>query len=113
MDKTKFITDLTDDVFISYLIDVDISYLMFRIRIEPKHEDIITVDYKQSLDNLKNIRMSTLDIPVYIFEQTIKQIKYEYELRYDDFPMNKKYTLFTKRCISDLSLYLNNYVKIN
>lgn len=102
-----FLTDLTDTIFISYSINLDIDYLIVSVKLEYNEDydkDIITARSQYSINQIKQMAMSTLDIPMFIFEKIMNEIK----SRYADLPINKKYLKFTQRLIGDLFIYIDN-----
>lgn len=99
-----FLTDLTDDIFISYLININVDYLTIIVKVEYVNDDIVTARTKYSTNQINQMAMSTLDIPMFIFEHIMNEIKQ----RCCDLPLNKKYLKFTQRLISDLYIYVDN-----
>lgn len=102
-----FLTDLTDTMFISYSINLDIDYLIVSVKLEYNEDydkDIVTARTKYSINQITQMAMSTLDIPMFIFEHIMNEIKQ----RCGDLPLNKKYLKFTQRLISDLYIYVDN-----
>lgn len=99
-----FLTDLTDDIFISYLININVDYLTIIVKVEYVNDDIVTARTKYSTNQINQMAMSTLDIPMFIFEHIMNEIKQ----RCGDLPLNKKYLKFTQRLISDLYIYVDN-----
>lgn len=99
-----FLTDLTDDIFISYLININVDYLTIIVKVEYVNDDIVTARTKYSINQINQMAMSTLDIPMFIFEHIMNEIKQ----RCGDLPLNKKYLKFTQRLISDLYIYVDN-----
>ena len=88
-----FLTDLTDNIFISYLIvSVKLEYN------EDYNKDIITVRAQYSINQIKQMLMSNLDISMFIFEKIMNEIK----SRYGDLPINKKYLKFKQRFINTI-----------
>lgn len=107
-----FLTDLTDNIFISYLININVDYLTVIVKLEYNEDydkDIITVRTQYSIKQINQMAMSTLDIPMFIFEKIMNEIKG----RYGDLPINKKYSKFTQRFISDLFIYIDNLKRKN
>ena len=92
-----FLTDLTDNIFISYSININIDYLTVIVKVEYVNDDIVTARTQYSINQINQMAMSTLDIPMFIFENIMNEIKQ----RCGDLPLNKKYYKFTKRLISD------------
>lgn len=99
-----FLTDLTDNIFISYLINININYLTITVKVEYVDDDIVTARTQYSINQIRQMSMSTLDIPMFIFEKIMNEIKQ----RCGDLSINKKYSKFTRRLISDLFIYINN-----
>lgn len=106
-----FLTDLTDTIFISYSINLDIDYLIVSVKLEYNEDydkDIITARTQYSINQIRQMRMATLDIPMVIFEKIMNEIK----SRYGDLPVNKKYLKFKQRFISTLLqihfIYIDN-----
>lgn len=96
-----FLTDLTDNIFISYSINLDIDYLIVSVKLEYNEDydkDIITTRAQYSINQIKQMLMSNLDISMFIFEKIMNEIK----SRYGDLPINKKYLKFKQRFISTL-----------
>lgn len=107
-----FLTDLTDNIFISYLININVDYLTVIVKLEYNEDydkDIITARTQYSIKQINQMAMSTLDIPMFIFEKIMNEIKG----RYGDLPINKKYSKFTQRFISDLFIYIDNLKRKN
>lgn len=107
-----FLTDLTDNIFISYLININVDYLTVIVKLEYNEDydkDIITARTQYSINQITKMAMSTLDIPMFIFEKIMNEIK----SRYGDLPINKKYSKFTQRFISDLFIYIDNLKRKN
>lgn len=99
-----FLTDLTDNIFISYLININVDYLTIIVKVEYVNDDIVTARTKYSTNQINQMAMSNLDIPMFIFEHIMNEIKQ----RCGDLPLNKKYLKFTQRLISDLYIYVDN-----
>ena len=106
-----FLTDLTDNIFISYSINLDIDYLIVSVKLEYNEDynkDIITARTQYSINQIKQMLMSNLDISMFIFEKIMNEIK----SRYGDLPKNKKYLKFKQRFISTLLqihfIYIDN-----
>lgn len=99
-----FLTDLTDNIFISYLININVDYLTIIVKVEYVNDDIVTARSQYSINQITQMAMSTLDIPMFIFENIMNEIKG----RCGDLPLNKKYSKFTQRLISDLFIYIDN-----
>lgn len=99
-----FLTDLTDNIFISYLININVDYLTIMVKVEYVNDDIVTARTQYSINQINQMAMSTLDIPMFIFEHIMNEIKQ----RCGDLPLNKKYSKFTQRLISDLFIYVDN-----
>lgn len=99
-----FLTDLTDNIFISYLININVDYLTIIVKVEYVNDDIVTARTQYSINQIHQMAMSTLDIPMFIFEKIMDEIKQ----RCGDLPINKKYSKFTQRLISDLFIYIDN-----
>ena len=99
-----FLTDLTDNIFISYLININIDYLTVSVKVEYVGDDIVTARSQYSINQITQMAMSTLDIPMFIFENIMNEIKQ----RCGDLPLNRKYSKFTQRLISDLFIYVDN-----
>ena len=102
-----FLTDLTDNIFISYLININVDYLTIIVKVEYVNDDIVTARTQYSINQINQMTMSTLDIPMFIFENIMNEIKQ----RCGDLPLNKKYSKFTQRLISDLFIYIDNLRK--
>ena len=104
-----FLTDLTDNIFIYYSINLDIDYLIVSVELE-YNEDYnkdITARTQYSINQIKQMLMSNLDISMFIFEKIMNEIK----SRYGDLPINKKYLKFKQRFINTLSQIIIDNLK--
>lgn len=99
-----FLTDLTDNIFISYSININIDYLTVIVKVEYVNDDIVTARTQYSINQIHQMAMSNLDIPMFIFENIMNEIKQ----RCGDLPINKKYSKFTRRLINNLFIYVDN-----
>ena len=74
-----FLTDLTDNIFISYLININVDYLTIIVKVEYVNDDIVTARTQYSINQITQMAMSTLDIPMFIFENIMNEIKQKQE----------------------------------